>query len=49
MFLAWLNYRGVLATLTFNLIITAIAFAAIIILFLSTSGVWAAGSCSTRN
>jgi ethanolamine permease len=34
MFLAWLNYRGVLATLTFSLVITAIAFAAIIILFL---------------
>ena len=26
MFLAWLNYRGVLATLTFNLVITAVAF-----------------------
>ncbi|MDQ7262089.1 amino acid permease [Paracoccus sp. PS-1] len=38
MFLAWLNYRGVLATLTFNLVITAIAFSAIIVLFLSTSG-----------
>lgn len=33
MFLAWLNYRGVYATLTFNLVITAIAFVAIIILF----------------
>ena len=30
MFLAWLNFRGVLATLTFNLVITAIAFLAII-------------------
>ncbi|MBT9244067.1 APC family permease [Gemmobacter fulvus] len=39
MFLAWLNYRGVLATLTFNLVITAIAFSAIIVLFLSTSGI----------
>ena len=39
MFLAWLNYRGVLATLTFNLVITAIAFTAIIVLFLSTSGI----------
>ena len=38
MFLAWLNYRGVLATLTFNLVITAIAFLAIVILFLATSG-----------
>ena len=35
MFLAWLNYRGVLATLTFNLVITAIAFLAIIILFVA--------------
>jgi ethanolamine permease len=35
MFLAWLNYRGVLATLTFNLVITAIAFVAIIVLFLA--------------
>ena len=43
MFLAWLNFRGVLATLTFNLVITAIAFSAIIILFLSTSGVLGAG------
>jgi ethanolamine permease len=33
MFLAWLNYRGVYATLTFNLVITAIAFFAIIVLF----------------
>ncbi len=32
-FLAWLNYRGVYATLTFNLVITAIAFVAILILF----------------
>ena len=37
MFLAWLNYRGVLATLTFNLVITAIAFVAIILLFLGTA------------
>ncbi|GAB1361682.1 APC family permease [Rhodobacter sp.] len=43
MFLAWLNYRGVLATLTFNLVITAIAFSAIIILFLSTSGLLGGG------
>jgi ethanolamine permease len=33
MFLAWLNYRGVYATLTFNLVITAIACIAIVILF----------------
>lgn len=37
MFLAWLNYRGVLATLTFNLVITAFAFSAILILFLVTA------------
>lgn len=43
MFLAWLNFRGVLATLTFNLVITAIAFVAILILFLSTSGVLGGG------
>ena len=43
MFLAWLNYRGVLATLTFNLVITAIAFLAIIVLFLSTSGILGGG------
>ena len=35
LFLAWLNYRGVLATLNFNLVITAIAFIAIVILFLA--------------
>lgn len=40
MFLAWLNYRGVLATLTFSLVITAIAFTAILILFLATSPVF---------
>lgn len=31
--LAWLNYRGVYSTLTFNLVITAIAFLAIVIFF----------------
>lgn len=36
MILAWLNYRGVFMTLTVNFIITAIAFAAIIILFFGT-------------
>jgi ethanolamine permease len=36
MFLAWLNYRGVLATLNFSLVITAVAFTAIIVLFLGT-------------
>jgi len=34
MFLAWLNYRGVYATLTFNLVITAIAFVSVVVLFL---------------
>lgn len=41
--LACLNYRGVLATLTFNLVITAIAFLAILVLFLSTSGLLGEG------
>jgi len=43
MFLAWLNYRGVLATLTFNLVITAIAFTAVVVLFLTTSGIFGGG------
>jgi ethanolamine permease len=43
MFLAWLNYRGVLATLTFNLVITAIAFIAILVLFVSTTGLVGSG------
>lgn len=43
MFLAWLNYRGVLATLTFNLVITAIAFVAILVLFVSTTGLVGTG------
>ncbi|MDZ4085620.1 MAG: amino acid permease [Tabrizicola sp.] len=43
MFLAWLNYRGVLATLTFNLVITAIAFMAILVLFISTTGLVGSG------
>ena len=38
MFLAWLNYRGVLVTLNFSFIITAIAFLAIIILFFAVEG-----------
>jgi len=33
MFLAWLNYRGVYATLTVNLVLTATAFVAVVILF----------------
>lgn len=44
MFLAWLNYRGVLATLTFNLVITAIAFIAILVLFLATGGLFGGGA-----
>ncbi len=43
MFLAWLNYRGVLATLTFNLVITAVAFVAIVVIFLATSPLLGAG------
>ena len=35
--LAWLNYRGVYATLTVNFVITAIAFISIIVLFFSVS------------
>ena len=42
-FLAWLNYRGVLATLNFNLVITAIAFVAIVILFFAVQP-WSAGT-----
>ncbi len=42
MALAFLNYRGVLATLTFNLIITAIAFVAIIVLFIGVQS-WTPG------
>jgi ethanolamine permease len=34
LFLAWLNYRGVYSTLTFNLVITAVAFIAIVVLFI---------------
>jgi ethanolamine permease len=43
MFLAWLNYRGVLATLVFNLVITAIAFVAILVLFVATAGIGGGG------
>jgi ethanolamine permease len=42
MALAFLNYRGVLATLTFNLVITAIAFIAIIVLFIGVQS-WTPG------
>lgn len=38
MFLAWLNYRGVLMTLTVNFIITAAAFMSIIVLFFGVQG-----------
>jgi ethanolamine permease len=34
--LAWLSYRGVHTTLKFTLVITAVAFAAIVVLFLAT-------------
>lgn len=43
MFLAWLNYRGVLATLNFNLVITAFAFCAIVVLFFAVTP-WSAES-----
>lgn len=43
MFLAWLNYRGVLATLTFSLVITAFAFIAIVVLFFAVQP-WSADS-----
>lgn len=43
MFLAYLNYRGVLATLNFNLVITAVAFVAILVLFVATAP-WSATS-----
>ncbi|MCX7889054.1 MAG: APC family permease [Rhodobacteraceae bacterium] len=42
-FLAWLNYRGVLATLTFSLVITAFAFVAILLLFVMTAPAVAPG------
>jgi ethanolamine permease len=38
MVLAFLNYRGVLATLSVNFIITAIAFVAIVVLFFGVNG-----------
>ncbi len=41
-FLAWLNYRGVFMTLTVNFVITAIAFLAIIVLFIGVKP-WAPG------
>jgi ethanolamine permease len=37
--LAWLNYRGVFMTLTVNFVITAFACVAIVLLFLSTTGI----------
>lgn len=36
-FLTWMNYRGVYATLTLNFIITAIAFISVLLLLFSTS------------
>ncbi|SEJ38268.1 APC family permease [Paraburkholderia diazotrophica] len=36
-FLAWLNYRGVFVTLTVNFVITAVAFIAIVVLFLGVA------------
>lgn len=40
--LAWLNYRGVFMSLTFNFVITAIAFISIIVLFLAVDP-WSPG------
>ena len=40
--LAWLNYRGVLMTLNVNFIITALAYASIVILFFSVQP-WSQG------
>jgi len=42
MFLAWLNYRGVFVTLTFNFVITAFAFVAIILVFFGVAP-WSPG------
>ncbi len=42
-FLVWLNYRGILATLNFNFVITALAFLSIVILFLSVQP-WSQGA-----
>lgn len=36
-FLTWMNYRGVYATLTLNFIITAVAFVSVLVLLFSTS------------
>ena len=36
--LSWLNYRGVLLTLSINFVITAVAFAAIVALFIAVQG-----------
>ena len=41
--LAWLNYRGVLMTLNFNFVITALAYVAIVILFLGVAP-WSQGT-----
>jgi ethanolamine permease len=41
--LAWLNYRGVFLSLTFNFVITAIAFLSIVVLFLAVEP-WSPGA-----
>src|SRR6185369_14881059 len=48
MCLAWLNYRGVFMTLTVNFIITACAFASIIILFFGTQFATALGHADAQ-
>lgn len=37
LFLTWMNYRGAYATLTLNFVITSVAFASVILLFMSTN------------
>ena len=46
--LAWLNYRGVLATLNFNFLITALAYVSIVVLFFAVSP-WSQGTVLMLN
>ena len=46
--LAWLNYRGVLATLNFNFLITALAYLSILVLFFAVSP-WSQGTVLMLN
>ena len=47
MVLAFLNYRGVLATLSVNFVITGVAFVAIIVLFFGVEGLSPARRCTS--